>query len=271
MTGRECPDCHGPIDNADAIFCPHCGVAVGISRHRPDEKAPLQPPSPKPAPSQPVPSKAPPAQTPSAETQRWVEQTFRQVERSLPRPPRVRAELPVYGQVPRPGRSLRLRTVFIVVAAALVVIAAGGVGGYLASRDGGSADTTTAMTSPSTEVTAPPASSETTEEPTTEPTTQTTLSPADGDDWPDRDGWTVIIASLPVDDPTSEAAAQERKQKLQAEGIEAGVLYSSGYSSLNPGYWAVFSGVFDTESQAAAHRKSLAGSYPEAYPRQVKR
>jgi len=95
--------------------------------------------------------------------------------------------------------------------------------------------------------------------------------PDGGDDWPERDGWTVIIASLPVEDQGSKAAAKELKQKLLDQGIEAGVLLSSSYSSLNPGYWAVFSGVFDTESQAMEHRNSLKSAYRDAYARWVKR
>lgn len=98
------------------------------------------------------------------------------------------------------------------------------------------------------------------------------MSPATADDWPEFDGWTVIIESLDVADPASESTARTHAAEMVAGGIEAGVLYSTGYRSLNPGYWAVFSGLFDTEAQARSHMDWLINNgYPYAYFRQVTR
>ncbi len=53
-------------------------------------------------------------------------------------------------------------------------------------------------------------------------------------------------------------------------GLDAGVLFSSDYSSLRPGYRVVFSGVFpdDSDAEARASRAHELG-YPDAYPRFV--
>jgi hypothetical protein len=262
MAVNECPDCRGPIDNPEASFCPHCGRPLNIARHRPDEKKPqAQPP------------RLPPTRTPPPETDQWLRDAFGQAARTQPSPSRVVPELPVYGRIPRRVRSLRLRTVVVMAAAALIVVVAGGIAGFLVSRDDGEVNTTMASsptTQPPPPTSGPPPPSTTTEPPLST-STETTSVPDGGDDWPEREGWTVIIESLPVEDHGSRVAAEKLKQRLVDQGIEAGVLLSSSYRSLNPGYWAVFSGVFDTESQAIEHRNSLTSAYRDAYARWVKR
>lgn len=84
-------------------------------------------------------------------------------------------------------------------------------------------------------------------------------------DWPGGSGFTAILASLPTE---AEAIAVEAE--ATGRGLDAGVLYSSDYSSLRPGYWVVFSGVFpnDGGAEARASRAHELG-YPDAYPRFV--
>jgi hypothetical protein len=49
-----------------------------------------------------------------------------------------------------------------------------------------------------------------------------------------------------------------------------GVLWSSDYSSLRPGYWFVFSGSYKTAGEAAEHvADATAAGFRGAYPRWV--
>ena len=48
-----------------------------------------------------------------------------------------------------------------------------------------------------------------------------------------------------------------------------GVLDSDQYSSLRPGFWAVWVGEYPTQETAAAASKRLASEFPGAYPREV--
>jgi hypothetical protein len=63
--------------------------------------------------------------------------------------------------------------------------------------------------------------------------------------------------------------ATATKARVQATGQPAGVLQSSDFSTLRPGYYVVFSGVFSTRAQAAAQARQLASSFPGAYSRRV--
>ena len=90
-------------------------------------------------------------------------------------------------------------------------------------------------------------------------------STTSGDDWPGGSAYTVILASL-----GSEAEASDFQAEARAAGLDAGILNSSDYGSLNPGYWVVFSGTYDSSdgaSQRASYAKSL--GYSDAYPRFV--
>ena len=85
------------------------------------------------------------------------------------------------------------------------------------------------------------------------------------DDWPGGVGFTAILASL-----SSKAEATSVEAEATSRGLDAGVLYSSDYSSLRPGYWVVFSGVFPDDAGADArvsHAREL--GYKDAYPRFV--
>lgn len=89
-------------------------------------------------------------------------------------------------------------------------------------------------------------------------------------EWPrGRSGWTLVLASYPTSTKREIAVAKAR-QALGAGLPQVGVLDSSRYSSLHPGYYVVFSGVYDslTAAQAAASRAAGAG-YGNAYARRV--
>lgn len=84
-------------------------------------------------------------------------------------------------------------------------------------------------------------------------------------DWPGGPGFTAVLAS-----ETSVSAARGIQKQATTRGLDAGVLYSTDYSSLRPGYWVVFSGTFPNQSDAArrASRAKELG-YGTAYPRFV--
>jgi hypothetical protein len=89
-------------------------------------------------------------------------------------------------------------------------------------------------------------------------------------EWPrGRSAWTLVLASLPTS-AKREAAAAKARQALEAGLPQVGVLESSRFSSLHPGYFVVFSGVYSSLSTAqdAASRAAELG-YGNAYARRV--
>jgi hypothetical protein len=71
-------------------------------------------------------------------------------------------------------------------------------------------------------------------------------------DWPaGADGWTIVLASFPQTGGRAEATATARRAR--ARGLtQVGILDSSQYASLHPGYWVVFSGVYGSEAEATS-------------------
>ena len=89
--------------------------------------------------------------------------------------------------------------------------------------------------------------------------------------WPaGKDGFTVILKSVPTSNGRSQADAAA--DKARTNGLtQVGVLNSSDYSSLNPGYWVTFSGIYDTSQQAEAALPNARGrGFPLAYTREVR-
>lgn len=91
----------------------------------------------------------------------------------------------------------------------------------------------------------------------TAPASSTLPSPGEGRssaiaEWPQgEDGWTVALASVPQSKGRRVALAQARRAR--ARGLpEVGVLDSSRYASLHPGYWMVFTGVYSSEAEATS-------------------
>ena len=84
--------------------------------------------------------------------------------------------------------------------------------------------------------------------------------------WPQGlDGWTVVLGSLPADRGRTQplrVAARAAKAGLP----QVGVLDSSTYASLHPGYYVVFSGVYGIPSDAdtalaTVRARGFAGAY----------
>jgi hypothetical protein len=61
----------------------------------------------------------------------------------------------------------------------------------------------------------------------------------------------VALASLPQ--TGGRAVALTRARKARARGLsQVGVLDSSRYASLHPGYWIVFAGIYTSEAEATS-------------------
>jgi hypothetical protein len=87
--------------------------------------------------------------------------------------------------------------------------------------------------------------------------------------WPlERSGFTIVLASLPVAGGL-DAARAEAKRAAAAGLRHVGVLVSSHFRNLNPGYDVVFCGIYATEQQAEAALGRAAAVYPAAYLRAV--
>ncbi len=90
--------------------------------------------------------------------------------------------------------------------------------------------------------------------------------------WPSGEsGFTEVLVSIPV--AAGRPAAVARARRAKRAGLhEVGVLVSAEYSSLHPGYYVVFAGVYSTQAEAtaglaAAHAKG----FPDAYQTRVTR
>jgi hypothetical protein len=69
--------------------------------------------------------------------------------------------------------------------------------------------------------------------------------------WPRRDGWTIVLRSVPKVEGRDEALAvaeRGRRRRLR----QVGILDSSLYPSAQPGYWLVFTGVYRSEAEATS-------------------
>ena len=79
-----------------------------------------------------------------------------------------------------------------------------------------------------------------------------TAGPSAVAEWPaGEDGWTIALVSLPQ--TGGRAPALARVKAARRKGLDAvGVLDSSRYASLHPGYWIVFSGVYASEAEATS-------------------
>ncbi len=150
---------------------------------------------------------------------------------------------------------------------ALVVAAGAGVVSaiWLADRSSSANGTlvaTTAATSTHETTTTPTTTATTSPEPPPPPPPAKTLV-----SWPPgKSGWTIVLDSVPSVNGRA-AALAEAKQALHVGMKQVGVLDSSRFSSLHPGYYVVFSGIYDTEAEAQshvidAHRHGYRGPYP---------
>jgi hypothetical protein len=138
----------------------------------------------------------------------------------------------------------------------------------------GTTDTVGVITQPPTVTINPPTTtfstttlSTTTTGTTTTPTTTGTSGTVS---WPaGKNGYTIILKSVPTSEGRSKADAAA--QKAINNGLsQVGVLNSSDYSSLNPGYYVTFTGIYDTQAQAdAGLPNARSKGFATAYTRRV--
>jgi hypothetical protein len=88
--------------------------------------------------------------------------------------------------------------------------------------------------------------------------------------WPATNGYTIVLASLPLSDGAG-AARTKALAALKAGLTQVGVLVSSSYPSLQPGYYVVFSGVFASLEEAQSALETAKTPFPSAYARPIVR
>jgi hypothetical protein len=87
--------------------------------------------------------------------------------------------------------------------------------------------------------------------------------------WPkSRRGWTIVLLSLPQTNGRDAAGAQATKAR--DGGLRrVGILDSSQYASLHPGYYVIFQGVYGSEAEAASALQRARTVFPSAYQREI--
>jgi len=132
------------------------------------------------------------------------------------------------GPLPTETRALRLR-----IAGLAVVACAGAAVAIAAAADGTGAEQVLTATGGSATVQAP----------TVSPKSRLVV-------WPrDRSGWTIVLVSVPKARGSDEAVAVAQQARLR--GLpRIGVLDSSQFASLQPGYWMTFTGRYQSEADA---------------------
>ena len=117
----------------------------------------------------------------------------------------------------------------------------------------------------------PTTPTETTGAATTTPATTAPPPPANpaAITWPrDQRGWTIVLLSLPQTNGRDAAAAQAKKAR--DGGLRrVGILDSSRYASLHPGYYVIFQGVYADEAEASSALQRARSVFPSAYQREI--
>jgi hypothetical protein len=160
----------------------------------------------------------------------------------------------------------------------LLLIAAGSAtAGIVAARDTKGATGVGTIVATSPVVTAPPAA------PVVPPTTNAAPTPAPTQRpkpaakpsgpiaWPNRNGFTVVLASIPARGTGRNDADGKARLALSRGLRKVGILVSGKFSSLHPGYFVVFSGVYDTLDDAQTAATRALGRFPNAYAREITR
>jgi hypothetical protein len=102
--------------------------------------------------------------------------------------------------------------------------------------------------------------------PTTTAAKVTTLT-----EWTVADGYTLVLASIPV--ANGRASAVQIAERALAAGLPAvGIIDTKDFSGLHPGYFVVFTGVYESNSDAALHiSQAQAAGFTAPYTRRITR
>jgi cell division septation protein DedD len=110
-------------------------------------------------------------------------------------------------------------------------------------------------------------------EPTTTAPHQKPAGPPNGRlSWPaNENGWTIVLVSYPK--TNGHASARTTASKAAKSGLgEVGILDSSLFASLQPGYFVVFTGIYSSKDDAdAAVSTARQAGFGGAYSRQIAR
>jgi cell division septation protein DedD len=158
----------------------------------------------------------------------------------------------------------------------LLVAAGSATAGIVAARDTRTTDAAKTVVAISPVVTAPPARR------VTPATTTTTAAPPSTTpkpkppptgpiDWPARNGFTIVLASIPARGGGRKDAEAKAKDALGRGLQNVGILTSDRFASLHPGYFVVFSGIYDTLDEAQTAARRATSKYPNAYAREISR
>jgi hypothetical protein len=88
--------------------------------------------------------------------------------------------------------------------------------------------------------------------------------------WPRENGYTIALAIYPVADGGG-VAQDKAARALQAGLPQVGILLSSNFASLHPGYYVVFTGIYATRDDAEAALPAASRRFPNAAVRSVVR
>jgi len=107
--------------------------------------------------------------------------------------------------------------------------------------------------------------------PTVAPPTTTAPKATTLTTWTLADGYTLVLASIPK--ANGRASAVQIAKRALAKGLpQVGILDSKDFAGLHPGYYVVFSGVYDSNAAAAAHvSQAETAGFTSPYTRQVTR
>jgi hypothetical protein len=156
--------------------------------------------------------------------------------------------------------------------AAIVLTDAGAENNPIVATQGGQAHTPTPAPETAT-VTLPSVTTEPGPPSTPSvPPPATTTAPAPGSltAWPaGQSGFTVVLESIPTSAGRSLALARARA--ASTAGLpQVGIIDSGRYSSLHPGYYVVFSGIYASKSQAdSAQATAAEKGFRLAYSREI--
>ena len=161
--------------------------------------------------------------------------------------------------------------------AAIILSDAGAGNSTIVATEGGAPHAPTTAP-PTTTVALPTVPSGTPTGPPATPTAAppaTTTAPQPGAlvSWPAGEtGFTVVLESIPSGSG-GQGLALERARAASRAGLpEVGILDSSRYSSLHPGYYVVFSGIYSSRGEAdRAQSAANAKGFQAAYVRQITR
>jgi hypothetical protein len=136
--------------------------------------------------------------------------------------------------------------------------------GFLVATTGGGVAAPTIETTPTDETTTETETAATTTAPTTTERPELVEWP------PSQSGYTVVIASIPTGQGRA-TAIRKARQVLRNGLPDVGVIESADFSSLHPGYYVVFSGIYANQRAAFRAAGRVDDLYPLAYIRQISR